>query len=205
MVRRLGREYGWVAAAVGLGALVLICSVPFVTGVGTNWISGDPFAAPPRVAPTAGSTPSPVQEEAAGPPTSAAPTATPSPSRTPAEAGTQPRPATRTTTTAPPAPRTTAPPPAAAPKAPVALGPEGGAMGLWQMLRDRCRSLHRDADARLRNWTGPAENNWECKRQGSQRSELIDMQAACRSKYGSVAFAQFSNGRDAFSWHCFKR
>ncbi|MDQ7905300.1 hypothetical protein RB614_12275 [Phytohabitans sp. ZYX-F-186] len=202
VVRRLGREYGWLLAAVGLGALVLVCSVPFVTGSGMSWNSGDPLAAPAKVAPQAGSAPAAVPEGSAGPPTSAAPTAPAAPSRTPARAGTTRPPAVRTTAPAPP--RTTAPA-AAPPRAPVALGPEGGPMGLWQMLRDYCARTHeRDAEAQLRNGTGQAEDNWECRweRRGRQ---LIDMHGACRGRYGSVAFAQFSNRNDAFSWHCYRR
>jgi hypothetical protein len=200
VVRRLGREYGWLLAAVGLGALVLVCSVPFVTGRAMSWSSGDPLAAPVRVAPPAGSATGDVPEESAGPPTSAAPTATAAPSPTPSKAGTQRRPAARTSSAAPP--RTT-PPAAAVPKAPVALGPDGGAMGLWQMLRDYCQRTYSTPEAQLRYGTGQAENNWECRRPG--QNPLIDMNAACRGRYGSAAFAQFASRTDAFSWHCFRR
>lgn len=200
VVRRLGREYGWLLAAVGLGVLVLVCSVPFVTGAGMSWTSGDPLAGPARVAPPAGGTASPVPEESAGPPTSAAPSATPSPSPTPSRTGAQRRPATRTTS---PTPRRTTPPPAAAPRAPVLLGPSGGAMGLWQMLREYCERTYDTWEAQLRFGTGQAENNWECRRRGE--NPLIDMNAACRGEYGSGAFAQFSNRQDAFSWQCYRR
>jgi len=198
MVRRLGREYGWLLAAAGLAALVLACSIPFVTGVGMSWNSGDPFAAPVRVAPAAGGTTSGVPETAAGPSTSPSPSASVSPTRERAKPPVTRRPTTRSSSPTPP--RTT--PPAAA-KAPVALGPDGGAMGLWMMLREYCRSAHNTREAQLRHGTGQAENNWECRRQGED--PLIDMTAACRRQYGSVAFAQFSNRNDAFSWHCFRR
>ncbi|BCB83286.1 hypothetical protein Psuf_005990 [Phytohabitans suffuscus] len=120
---------------------------------------------------------------------------------TPSSSATGRRPAVRTT--APAAPRTTAAPAAAAPKAPVALGPEGGPVGLWQMLREYCERTYRTNEAQLRHGTGQAENNWECRRRGED--PLIDMNAACRGRYGSAAFAQFSNRDDAFSWHCFRR
>jgi hypothetical protein len=197
-VRRLGREYGWLLAAVGLGVVVLVCSVPFVSGAGMSWSSGDPNAAPAPVSAAAGGTPSSVPDKSAGPPTSAAPAATPSPSPTPSRAGAQRRPAARTTSAAP---RTTAP--AAVPEPPVALGPSGGPMGLWQMLREYCERTYDTWEAQLRYGTGQAEDNWECRRRGED--PLIDMHAACRSRYGSVAFAQFSDRNDAFSWHCFRR
>jgi hypothetical protein len=196
VVRRLGREYGWLLAAVGLAALVLLCSLPFVDGAGMSWSSGDPFAAPAKVAPAATSgTP-----ESGGPPTSAAPTTSASPSATAARAGAARRPAARTTS---PTPKHTTPPAAAAPKAPVAVGPEGGAIGLWRMLREYCEATYRTDEAQLRLGTGQAEDNWECRRQG--QNPLIDMNAACRREYGSAAFAQFSNRNDAFSWHCLRR
>jgi hypothetical protein len=198
VVRRLGREYGWLLAAVGLGALVLVCSVPFVSGKSMSWSSGDPLAAPAPVAPPAGGTSPPVPDGSAGPPTSAAPTATPSPSPTPSKAATQRRPAPRTSGP----PRTAAPPAAAAPEAPVALGPDGGAMGLWQMLREHCERTFRTTEAQLRYGTGQAEDNWECRLRGED--PLIDMNAACRGRYGSAAFARFSNRDDAFSWRCFR-
>jgi hypothetical protein len=197
--RRLGREYGWLLAAVGLGALVLVCSIPFVSGAGPTWSTADQLDAPAQVAPPAGSAPAFVPE-ADGPQTSAAPTATaasPSPSRS--KAGAQRRPAVRTSPT-----RSRAAPPAgAAPKAPVALGPDGGPMGLWQMLREYCEDRYDTWEAQLRHGTGQAENNWECRRHGE--NPLIDMHAACRGRYGSVAFAQFANRNDAFSWHCYRR
>lgn len=196
VVRRLGREYGWLLAAVGLGALVLVCSVPFVSGRGMSWSSGDPLAAPVSVAPAAGSATSGVPKESAGPPTSAAPTATRSPSPTPRKADRSRRPAARTS------PRTT-PPATAAPEAPVALGPDGGAMGLWQMLREHCQRSYSTPEAQLRYGTGQAEDNWECRRPG--QNPLIDMDAACRGRYGSAAFARFASRTDAFSWHCFRR
>jgi hypothetical protein len=198
LVRRLGREYGWLLAAIGLAALVLVGSVPFVTGAGMSWSSGDPLAAPIRVAPPAGSATAAAPDQPAAPPTSAAPTATASP--TASKAGSQRRPASRTTS--PTARRTTAPPPAAAPRAPAAVGPDGGAMGLWGMLRDYCEDIYRTDEAQLRHGTGQAENNWECRRRGE--NPLIDMQAACRREYGSAAFARFSNRDDAFSWRCYR-
>ncbi|WP_173153522.1 hypothetical protein [Phytohabitans suffuscus] len=76
-------------------------------------------------------------------------------------------------------------------------------MGLWQMLREYCERTYRTNEAQLRHGTGQAENNWECRRRGED--PLIDMNAACRGRYGSAAFAQFSNRDDAFSWHCFRR
>ncbi|GAA4440500.1 hypothetical protein [Phytohabitans houttuyneae] len=197
-VRRLSREYGWLLAAVGLGALVLLCSVPFVTGAGMSWSTGDPLAAPAKLAPPAGSTSSPVPDGSAGPPTSAAPSATPSPSPTPSKVDTPRRTTARTTA---PARRTTAPPAAA--KAPVAVGPDGGAFGLWQLLREYCERTYRTDEAQLRYGTGQAENNWECRLRGDD--PLIDMSAACRGRYGAAAFAQFSNRNDAFSWHCYRR
>lgn len=195
VVRRFTREYGWLLAAAGLGVLVLLCSVPFVTGTSMNWTSGDPFAAPPPVSPSAGGASSPVPDEPAGPPTSAAPATTPTPSPTPSKTR---RPAR---TTPPAAPRTTAPA-GAAPRAPTALGPDGGPVGLWQMLREYCQRTYGTNEAQLRHGTGQAENNWECRRPGPDA--LIDMNAACRGRYGSGAFAQFSDRNDAFSWRCYR-
>jgi hypothetical protein len=195
VVRRLGREYGWLLAAVGLAALVLVCSVPFVTGVGMSWNSPDPFAAPAEIAPPEASTTATTPEESA-----AAPSLTPSPSGSKAAA--QRRPASRTTSPTPR--RTTAAPAApAAPRAAVALGPDGGGMGLWQMLRGYCEATYQTNEAQLRYGTAQAEDNWECRRRGG--NPLIDMNAACRRVYGSVAFAQYSNRNDAFSWHCYRR
>lgn len=190
-VRRLGREYGWLLAAVGLAALVLLCSVPFVTGVGMSWNSGDPFAAPQQVPPPPAST------TAAAP---AKPQKSPTPS--PSKATTQRRPATPRTSGPTPR-RTTPPPPAAAPRAAIALGPDGGGMGLWQMLREYCADTYRTWEAQLRHGTGRAEDNWECRRRGD--NPLIDMNAACRRVYGSAAFAQYSNRGDAVSWRCYRR
>nr|AEM44249.1 hypothetical protein [uncultured bacterium] len=200
VVRRLGREYGWLLAAVGLAALVLVCSVPFVSGAGMSWTSGDPLAAPVDVAPPAGGATGAGPQPPPGAPTSPAPTVTASPSPTASKASSQRRPASRTTS--PTARRTTAPPPAVAPQAPVAVGPEGGAMGLWGMLRDYCQDIYRTDEAQLRYGTSQAEDNWECRRRGED--PLIDMQAACRRKYGSAAVARFSNRDDAFSWRCYR-
>lgn len=192
VVRRLGREYGWLLAAVGLAALVLVCSLPFVTGVGMSWNPGDPFAAPEKVAPAPPSG------------TTAAPEKTPAPSASPSKAAAQRRPAVPRTSGPAPRRTTAAPaPPAAAPRAPVAVGPDGGGMGLWQMLREYCTATYGTNEAQLRHGTAQAENNWECRRRGD--NPLIDMNAACRREYGGAAFAQYANRDDAFSWRCYRR
>ncbi|MFC0531993.1 hypothetical protein [Phytohabitans kaempferiae] len=202
VVKRLSREYGWLIAAVGLGALVLLCSVPFVSGSGLTWNSADPLAAPVDVPRPAGSAPAFVPPPDA-PPTSAAPTATATtPAPSPSVAATTRRPAVRTSGPTPPPPTTAAPSPAP-PRAPVALGPDGGWLGLWQMLREYCDRQYRTREAQLRHGTGRAENNWECRREGAD-DPLIDMSAACKLRYGGVAFAQFSDRDDAFSWRCYR-
>lgn len=180
---RMVRDYAWLAAAIGLGVVVLLCSLPFVSGTGLTWNSAEPVA-------VASSAPPATHDPAT-------PTAAPSPSATakPSPSRTTQSPRKRTTT----APTTAAarPSPSTA-AAPTVLGPQSSD-GLWQLVGGYCE--------RDEAWAKPGENgdgNWWCVR-WNRSPEVTDMSAACRNTYGRNAFAETSNRRDPFAWRCYRR
>lgn len=182
---RTVREYGWLAAAVGLGVVVLLCSLPFVSGPGLTWHSAEPVSATPS-APV--ETSAPATHTAAPSPSAAPTTAKPTPSRSATRA---PRRQNTTTAAAPRPVATTA-------AAPTLLGPQS-ADGLWQLVGGYCQ--------RDEAWARPGENgdgNWWCLR-WNRDPQVADMTAACRNAFGGGAFAETSNRRDPFAWRCYRR
>jgi hypothetical protein len=180
---RMVRDYAWLAAAIGLGVVVLLCSVPFVSGTGLTWNSAEPVA----VASSApGATPD-----------LTTPTAAPSPSATPKPSPSRTTQAPRKRATA--SPTTAAPRPSTSTAAVLTvLGPQSGD-GLWQLVGGYCQ--------RDEAWAKPGENgdgNWWCQR-WNRSPEVVDMSAACLATYGRGAFAETSNRRDPFSWRCYRR
>ena len=80
------------------------------------------------------------------------------------------------------------------------------------MLGRYCAETAGGAQARLRGDRHRARDNWECAAQrgfgpgpGSGPGTLIDMDAACRHRYGAEAFARAERSDDAFSWRCLRR
>jgi hypothetical protein len=188
-VRRFAREYGWLGAAVGLGTLVLLCSVPFVTGTSLTWNSADPVAAASR-GPDASVVP-PAQSATAAPTVRTSPTPAPS-SAKPKPPATPRQPVARTS----PTPRRTT----AAPADPVLLGPTDTGQ-LWGITDAWCKARDRDSYVQPGQ---QSDGRWWCLRWGTQPT-TVDMNAACRIRYGNGAFAQTTNSRDPYAWRCYKR
>ncbi|MEV4755683.1 hypothetical protein AB0J86_11310 [Micromonospora sp. NPDC049559] len=121
-------------------------------------------------------------------------TATPtgSPSVTPSGASPTAGAASVTATpTAPPASPAAPPPPAQ----PVLLGP-GGNGQLESMVGQYCDRHYGGS------WVDTDGGRWRCERLLS--SKTVDMNVACRDRYGSDAFAQTSNSRDPYAWRCYR-
>lgn len=202
------RRYGWVAAAGAVATVVLLCSAPFVSGNGLTWNPADSSLTPstPPAPTVSGSAPSPSASPqttevspAAGagrdepavpavdppgvarPPSSPAPSAAPTPVRTP--------------------PPTSAAAPVAAP---VLLGPDSDD-DLRRMLDDYCKQRFGGPwMAWPRSWPGSG-NDWECVRPWTSDDRDLDVGRACVTRYGDPAYAEARDGRDPFSWRCYRR
>lgn len=185
-IRLIARKYGWLAAAGGLAVVVMLCSAPLISQAGLTWNPAAP-------APVSTAVPTQAPSAPAAAPTTAIPLAA-------ATATSAPTPHRSTGTVEKRSTEKSGAP--AVPSGPVLLGPADNA-GLVRMLRDYCTAHYGIADAQLRQGTGQAENNWECRVRG--KNPLIDMNVACRDKYGSTAFASYTNRNDALSWRCYQR
>ncbi|MDG4765688.1 hypothetical protein O7632_16515 [Solwaraspora sp. WMMD406] len=200
----VARRYGWLVAAGGVAAVVLLCSAPFVSGSGLLWSPADSSDVLTPVSPSA-------PDDA----TAAPPTPTPSPTPTvdapasgvgsdggqvPADQPrTAPAPSTPATSAAP-TPVATTP---AAPVEPVLLGPASNEE-LYPILDGYCKDEYGwQSMARLRDWPGPAQDNWRCTRRGED--PVIDVARACARRYGGEVTAAALDDRDAFSWRCYRR
>ncbi|WP_139307366.1 hypothetical protein [Micromonospora pattaloongensis] len=181
--RTWARRYGWAAAAGGI-AVVLLCSLPFVSNRGPAWNSADPTGT--ATTPGTATVSAPVVA-----PVTATPSASPSPKK--------PSPTVRASTVRP-TPRRT--PSSTPPRRPALLGPASG-QELFGMLNDYCRSRSPRSRAWLRDWQGAAENNWHC-RERDRPEQMIDMTAACVQRYGKGAVARYTNRNDATSWRCYR-
>lgn len=188
-LRRIAREYGWLAAAGGLALAVLLCSARFVAGTGLTWNAADPVALATES--TAVTAPAPTTPPA---PTGTR-TAKPSPSQskpTPTRTTTRPAPE-RTTTTKPPS--TTKP----APSGPTLLGPDDDGER-WRMTDRYCKRFGQE-------WYSQpgqrGDGNWYCVA-WNRMPARVDMDAACRITYGNGAFARTTNDRDPQAWRCYR-
>ncbi|GFJ93060.1 hypothetical protein Prum_067020 [Phytohabitans rumicis] len=190
MVQRLAREYGWLGAAVGLGTLVLLCSVPFVSGTSLTWNSAQSVTAE-SAEPAPFVVPTPLESVTQVAPPTAAPTPAPSWAK-PKPTASSRQPVARSS----PTPRRTT---AAPPREPVLLGPSDSGQ-LWGITDAWCKQRDRDSYVQPGQ---QGDGRWWCFRWGVPPT-TVDMNAACRIRYGSSAFAQTSNGRDPNAWRCYR-
>lgn len=202
-LRMWARQYGWLPAVGGVAAVVLLCSAPFVSGHGLLWNPAPPADSAPAwpIRPTpAADTPTPDSRSTADPTPltrSAAPQA-PLPRPTAARPRSTPAGADPTGPAQPPVQ-----PPVQPSAEPMLLGPADGEE-LSAILDGYCGDRYgRWSTASLRDWQGPAENNWECRRRGDD--PLIDVTEACVDRYGAGTFARPSNSADPWSWRCYRR
>jgi hypothetical protein len=183
--RPANRRRLWLIPVGGLALGALLCALLFMWGSGRP-PEGGLTVSTATTPPDAFNEPSILAEIPSTPPSSATPrnsSATPSatPSVTPS--------ATPTPTPAVPTPAQTQS------SGPVLLGPSSnrGAANMVQQYCDR----HSGGSADPRN-----DGRWQCTRLLS--ASVVDMDAACRDRYGLGAYAQTSNPGDPYAWRCYR-